>query len=260
MLGNLGARIQKGLGCAAVLADCAHALGAQRWVNRAGSGKMMAPEWRRAGCIAHFSSFSFHAVKNLTTAEGGASMWCLPPSVYAQGVTDEELYRMFQMLSLHGHSRDAMTRSQMNSWEYDIIGPWYKCNMTDLSASMGLAQLERYEEMLERRREIVSCYDACCDELGVFHLIHQTDTMCSNRHLYMIRVPEWNESERLRLWLDWELPPMYTINRFPCLQPTGHLVGTSNVSPMPMIITAASSPFRSIPNFRKRMSPMSVKA
>lgn len=198
LLGNLGARIQRGLGCAAVLADCAHALGAQRWVNRAGSGKMMAPEWRRAGCIAHFSSFSFHAVKNLTTAEGGASMWCLPPSVYAQGVTDEELYRMFQMLSLHGHSRDAMTRSQMNSWEYDIIGPWYKCNMTDLSASMGLAQLERYEEMLERRREIVSCYDACCDELGVFHLIHQTDTMCSNRHLYMIRVPEWNESERNR--------------------------------------------------------------
>ena len=198
LLGDLGAKIQKGLGCVAVLADCAHALGSQRLVNRVGSGELKKVEWRRAGCIAHFSSFSFHAVKNLTTAEGGASMWCLPPSVYAQGVTDEKLYQMYQMLSLHGHSRDALAKSQAGSWEYDVIGPWYKCNMTDLSAAMGLAQLERYEEMLERRREIVSCYDACCDELGVFHLIHQTDAICSNRHLYLVRVPEWGESERNR--------------------------------------------------------------
>lgn len=197
-LGDLAARIQKGLGCVAVLADCAHALGARRLVNRVGSGKLEKPDWRSAGCIAHFSSFSFHAVKNLTTAEGGASTWRLPPSVYAQGITDEALYRMYQMLSLHGHSRDALAKSQMGSWEYDVIGPWYKYNMTDLSAAMGLAQLERYEEMLERRREIVRRYDACCDELGVSHLIHQTDIMRSNRHLYTIRIPEWDEPERNR--------------------------------------------------------------
>lgn len=197
-LGDLGARIQKGLGCAAIIADCAHALGAQRLVNHTGSGKLKAPEWKKTGRIAHFSSFSFHAVKNLTTAEGGASTWCLPPSVYAQGITDEELYQMYQMLSLHGHSRDALTKSQTGSWEYDIIGPWYKCNMTDLSAAMGLAQLERYEDMLARRREIICRYDKCCDELGVSHLIHRTDIMCSSGHLYLIRVPEWEEQERNR--------------------------------------------------------------
>ena len=198
VLGDLGARIQKGLGCAAVFADCAHALGAQRLVDRTGSGKLKAAEWKKTGRIAHFSSFSFHAVKNLTTAEGGASTWCLPPSVYAQGVTDEELYQMYQMLSLHGHSRDALTRSRTGSWEYDIIGPWYKCNMTDLSAAMGLAQLERYDEMLARRREIICRYDKCCDELGVSHLIHRTDTMCSSGHLYLIRVLELDEQGRNR--------------------------------------------------------------
>lgn len=198
VLGDLGARIQKGLGCAAVFADCAHALGAQRLVDRTGSGKLKAAEWKKTGRIAHFSSFSFHAVKNLTTAEGGASTWCLPPSVYAQGVTDEELYQMYQMLSLHGHSRDALTRSRTGSWEYDIIGPWYKCNMTDLSAAMGLAQLERYDEMLARRREIIYRYDKCCDELGVSHLIHRTDTMCSSGHLYLIRVLELDEQGRNR--------------------------------------------------------------
>ena len=198
LLGDLGARIQKGLGCAAVLADCAHALGAQRLMNCSGSGDLKAPKWRMTGRIAHFSSFSFHAVKNLTTAEGGASTWCLPPSVYAQGITDEELYRMYQMLSLHGHSRDALTKSRMGSWEYDIIGPWYKCNMTDLGAAMGLAQLERFEEMLERRREIIRRYDACCGELGVSHLIHRTDSMRSSGHLYLIRVPRWEEQERNR--------------------------------------------------------------
>ncbi len=197
-LGDLGARIQKGLGCAAVLADCAHALGAQRLVNHIGSGELKVPKWRRSGRIAHFSSFSFHAVKNLTTAEGGAAIWCLPPSVYAQGITDEELYQIYQMLSLHGHSRDALAKNRMGSWEYDIIGPWYKCNMTDLSAAMGLAQLERYEQMLERRREIIRRYDACCGELGVSHLIHQTETMRSSGHLYLIRVPWWEEQERNR--------------------------------------------------------------
>lgn len=196
LLGDLSARIQKGLGCVAVLADCAHALGAQRLVKCAGSGKLKTPEWRRAGRIAHFSSFSFHAVKNLTTAEGGASTWCLPPSVYAQGVSDEELYQVYQMLSLHGHNRDALAKSSLGSWEYDIIGPWYKCNMTDLTAAMGLAQIERYEEMLERRREIISCYDRCCEEMGILHLIHQTDITCSSGHLYLIRIPKWQEQER----------------------------------------------------------------
>lgn len=197
-LGDLGARLQKGLGCVAVLADCAHALGAMRLLHRVGSGDLKTPEWRRAGRMAHFSSFSFHAVKNLTTAEGGASTWCLPPSVYAQGVTDAELYQMYQMLSLHGHSRDALAKSRLGSWEYDIIGPWYKCNMTDLSAAMGLAQLERYEEMLSRRRELILRYDACCDALGVSRLIHRTDTMRSSGHLYLIRVPAWEEQARNR--------------------------------------------------------------
>lgn len=197
-LGDLGARIQKGLGCVAVLADCAHALGAMRLMYRVGSGELKKPEWRRTGRIAHFTSFSFHAVKNLTTAEGGGSTWCLPPSVYAEGVTDDELYQMYQMLSLHGHSRDALAKSRMGSWEYDIIGPWYKCNMTDLSAAMGLAQMDRYEEMLFRRWEIIRCYDACCDALGVSHLIHRTDAMCSNGHLYLIRVPAWDEQARNR--------------------------------------------------------------
>ena len=196
LLGDLSTRIQEGLGCVAVLGDCAHALGAQQLVKRTGSGELEVPAWRKAGKIAHFSSFSFHAVKNLTTAEGGASTWSLPDSVYDQGVTDEELYQMYQMLSLHGHSRDALAKQELNSWEYDIIGPWYKCNMTDLSAAMGLAQLERYEEMLERRREIIRCYDVCCDELGIDHLVHQTDTMCSSGHLYLIRIPGWEEQER----------------------------------------------------------------
>lgn len=196
LLGDLSTKIQEGLGCVAVLGDCAHALGAQQLVKRTGSGELEVPAWRKAGKIAHFSSFSFHAVKNLTTAEGGASTWSLPDSVYDQGVTDEELYQMYQMLSLHGHSRDALAKQELGSWEYDIIGPWYKCNMTDLSAAMGLAQLERYEEMLERRREIIRCYDECCDELGIDHLVHQTDTMCSSGHLYLIRIPGWEEQER----------------------------------------------------------------
>lgn len=195
-LGDLGAKIQKGLGCAAVLADCAHALGSQRLVNRTGSGELDATQWKSAGCIAHFSSFSFHAVKNLTTAEGGASTWCLPQSVYAQGVTDQELYKMYQMLSLHGHNRDAFTKKLMNTWEYDIIGPWYKCNMTDISAAMGLVQLERYAEMLERRREIIRRYDECCEELGISHMVHRTELVRSNGHLYTIRQPQWEENER----------------------------------------------------------------
>lgn len=133
-----GSRIQKTLNRVMVFADCAHALGAVR------KGKM-AGEW------ADFSSFSFHAVKNFTTAEGGASTWKDIP-----GIDNEEVYKLFQLYSLHGQNKDALAKTQLGAWEYDIIGPWYKCNMTDIMAAIGLRQLDRYPGMLaRRRREII---------------------------------------------------------------------------------------------------------
>lgn len=149
--------IQRAIGRVAVVADCAHALGAS-W-----HGKM-------AGEIADFSSFSFHAVKNLTTAEGGAATW---KSIH--GIDDEELYHQFQLYSLHGQSKDALAKTQLASWEYDVVGPWYKCNMTDIMGAIGLRQLDRYPDLLKRRKEIVTKYDAVCDEIGVKHLIHYGD-------------------------------------------------------------------------------------
>ena len=137
-LSDLSAAIQRGLGCVAVVADCAHSLGASRIVHHTGEGKLGAAERRYCGRIAHFSSFSFHAVKNFTTAEGGASAWCLPDSVYAEGVTDTQIYKFYQLLSLHGQNKDALAKSKLGAWEYDIIGPWYKCNMTDIMAAIGL--------------------------------------------------------------------------------------------------------------------------
>ena len=199
MLGDLSAGIQKGLGCIAVVADCAHSLGSARLVTRAGSGILDGPEWRSCGNIAHFSAFSFHAVKNLTTAEGGASSWCLPDAVYESGITDEDIYEMYQLLSLHGQSRDALSKEKAGSWEYDVIGPWYKCNMTDISAAMGLVQLDRYDEMLRRRGELVKIYDSCCEELGIEQLLHDTAHMRSNRHLCLIRIPDLDEAERNEL-------------------------------------------------------------
>ncbi len=181
-LKDLSSRIQKALGKVAVVADCAHSLGASRVVGG---------EKKYCGAIAQFTSFSFHAVKNFTTAEGGASTW-LPIS----GVDDAEIYHMYQLLSLHGQNKDALAKTKIGAWEYDIIGPWYKCNMTDIMAAIGLRQLDRYLRLLDRRVEIMAKYDAVCDELGISHLIHHTDIMDSSNHLYLIRVPNITEAQR----------------------------------------------------------------
>ena len=188
-LNDLSAAIQRGLGCVAVVSDCAHSLGASRVVAHTGEGALPAPEKRYCGRIAHFASFSFHAVKNYTTAEGGASTWCLPKSAYDEGVTDAQIYKMYQLLSLHGQNKDALAKTKVGAWEYDIIGPWYKCNMTDIMAAIGLRQLDRYLRLLERRKEIIAKYDAMCDELGVKHLVHYTENSTSSGHLYLTRIP-----------------------------------------------------------------------
>ena len=170
--------LQKALGRVAILADTAHALGATR------NGKP-------AGSLADFSSFSFHAVKNLTTAEGGALAWRTIP-----GVDDEEIYRQLQLFSLHGQSKDALAKTKLGAWEYDILGPWYKCNMTDMAAAMGLVQLQRYSELLQRRREIIEAYDAALRPLGVESLPHYTDAWSSSGHLYICRVPGITPEQR----------------------------------------------------------------
>ena len=175
---SLGARIQQSLNRVIVFSDAAHALGASR------NGKM-------AGEIADFTDFSFHAVKNFTTAEGGASTWRDIP-----GIDNDELYHQYQLLSLHGQSKDALAKSQIGAWEYDIIGPWYKCNMTDIMAAIGLKQLDRYPQLLARRGEIISRYDAMCDELGVSHLIHSGKNFQSSNHLYLTRIPGVSDKER----------------------------------------------------------------
>ena len=175
---DLGARIQQAKGRVLVFADCAHALGASK------EGKM-AGEW------ADFSSFSFHAVKNLTTAEGGAATWKDIP-----GIDNEEIYKQFQLYSLHGQSKDALAKTQVGVWDYDVVGPWYKCNMTDIMSALGLRQLDRYPELLEQRKKIIAVYDAMCDELGVMHLNHYGDNHSSSGHLYLSRIPEINEAQR----------------------------------------------------------------
>ena len=162
--------VQEAVGRVAICTDAAHAFGASR------RGKMV-------GSIADFSSFSFHAVKNLTTAEGGALTWNIP------GIDDEEMYHQAQLYSLHGQSKDALAKTQLGAWEYDIVGPWYKCNMTDIMAAIGLAQITRYEGMLERRKEIIGKYDAAFKPLGVQVLQHYTDEYQSSGHLYLTRIP-----------------------------------------------------------------------
>ncbi len=174
-LGNLSSRLQKEIGRVAVVADCAHSLGASRTV----SGKK-----KYCGAIADFSSFSFHAVKNFTTAEGGAATWMPLP-----GIENDEIYNMFQLLSLHGQDKDALAKAKIGAWEYDIIGPWYKCNMTDIMAALGLKQLDRYLGLLARREQIIKAYDSVCDELGISHVIHHLDDTDSSKHLYLIRIP-----------------------------------------------------------------------
>ena len=170
--------IQKAIGRVAVCADTAHAFGA-RW-----HGKMV-------GSIADFSSFSFHAVKNFTTGEGGALTW-----KHIDGIDDEAIYKQLQLLSLHGQNKDALAKTQLGAWEYDIIGTWYKCNMTDVAAAMGLAQFERYPQMLKRRRDIIEKYDKACKPLGIKALPHYTDEHTSSGHLYITRVPNITAEQR----------------------------------------------------------------
>lgn len=188
--------IQKRIGRIIVAADDAHAFGAQ-W-----HGKM-------AGAIADFSSFSFHAVKNLTTAEGGALVWNLPfgeePVTYDAWTTvppiegetwNAFLYRLSQLYSLHGQNKDALAKTQLGSWEYDVIGPWYKCNMTDIMAGIGLAQLSRYQGMLERRRQIIGVYDNALKDLPVAVLNHYGPNFAGSGHLYLTRLLGRTDQER----------------------------------------------------------------
>lgn len=170
--------IQKALGRVAILADTAHSFGATR------NGKM-------AGSIADFSSFSFHAVKNLTTAEGGALTWRT-----IDGIDNGEIYKKLQLFSLHGQSKDALAKTKLGAWEYDIVGTWYKCNMTDVAAAIGLKQFQRYPEMLERRKEIIGRYDAALKPLGVESLPHYTENAQSSGHLYISRVPGITAEQR----------------------------------------------------------------
>ena len=175
--------MQAALGRIAVCADAAHAFGAKR------NGRMV-------GSIADFSGFSFHAVKNFTTAEGGALTWRSIP-----GIDDGEMYHKLQLLSLHGQSKDALAKTEVGAWEYDIVGTWYKCNMTDIAAAMGLAQFARYPGMLERRREIIRRYDEAFRPLGVETLAHYTDTHASSGHLYITRVPGITAAQRSEIIL-----------------------------------------------------------
>lgn len=191
--------IQRLWGRIAISNDCAHSFGASHY------GKM-------AGEIADFSSFSFHAVKNFTTAEGGALTWNLPfgndkverrqvycgsPVPFIEGETwNEFIYRLSQLFSLHGQNKDALAKTKLGAWEYDIIGPWYKCNMTDIMAALGLVQFERYPSMLEKRYKMVSLYNAGIDSLNsgldeshqVKYLNHKASDHCSSHHLYLVRL------------------------------------------------------------------------
>ena len=202
--------LQAKFGRIIVSADCAHSFGGMRSLDRLGMTRPL-----MAGEIADFSSFSFHAVKNFTTAEGGAMTWRLPfgndvanldindnlnyfPNVpKKEGETwNELLYRLSQLFSLHGQNKDALAKTKLGAWEYDIIGPWYKCNMTDIMAALGLVQMKRYNGILERRYEIVNRYNKAIDDLNanlddnhkVAYLKHMCDDHCSSHHLYLVRL------------------------------------------------------------------------
>lgn len=172
--------LQRAIGRVAVCADTAHSLGAE-W-----HGKM-------AGALADFSSFSFHAVKNFTTAEGGCLAWRS-----FDGIDDEDLYHQIQLLSLHGQSKDALAKTKLGAWEYDIVFPGYKCNMTDIMAAIGLIQLDRYQPMLERRFQIVQRYDEALCPLGVESLPHYADDYKSSGHLYICRINGISSDQRNR--------------------------------------------------------------
>ncbi len=164
-------KLQKAIGRVIVMTDAAHAFGAE-WNGKA------------VGSIADFSNFSFHAVKNFTTAEGGAVTW-----KDIEGIDNEEIYHQYQLLSLHGQSKDALAKTQLGAWEYDIVGAWFKCNMTDVTAGIGLAQMKRYRGLLARRKEIIEKYDAAFKPLGIEVLNHYAEEHQSSGHLYITRIP-----------------------------------------------------------------------
>ncbi len=171
-------KIQQALGRVAVMADAAHAFGAQ-WHGR------------MCGEIADFTCFSFHAVKNFTTAEGGAVTWRDLP-----GIDDEEIYKNYMLLSLHGQSKDALAKTQLGAWEYDIVMPGYKCNMTDIMAAIGLAQMQRYPDLLARRKQIITRYNQVMDTLPVSYLRHYGEDFASSGHLYLVRLNGRDEQFR----------------------------------------------------------------
>ena len=175
---NASNDIQKAFGRIVVLADTAHAFGAER-------------HGKKAGSIADFSAFSFHAVKNFTTAEGGALTWH-----DINGFDNNDIYHRLQLLSLHGQSKDALAKTLLGAWEYDVVGTWYKCNMTDVAAAMGLAQMKRYPEMLKRRKELINAYDKAFKPLGIEVLTHYDEDYSSSGHLYITRVPGITSEQR----------------------------------------------------------------
>lgn len=182
---NASNSVQELYGRVIVLADSAHGFGAIQKVD----GRIY-----KSGQRADFTSFSFHAVKNLTTAEGGAVTWKA-----VDGLDNEWLYKEYMLMSLHGQNKDAFQKSQLGAWEYDIKYPAYKCNMTDIMASMGLVQLDRYEQMLEKRKGIIKKYNKMADECNLNYLVHYDDTNESSGHLYLLRVPKYNEEDRNEL-------------------------------------------------------------
>ena len=171
-------KMQQAIGRIAVMADTAHSFGALR-------------KGVPAGSLADFSSFSFHAVKNFTTAEGGALTW-----KNIEGVDNEDIYKQIQLLSLHGQSKDALAKTKLGAWEYDVLGPWYKCNMTDIAAALGLSQMKRYPALLKRRQEIIKKYDSAFRPLGIKTLDHYGEDHFSSGHLYMTRIPGITTEER----------------------------------------------------------------
>lgn len=171
-------KLQEKIGRVIVMADTAHAFGATY------HGKPV-------GSVADFSNFSFHAVKNFTTAEGGAAVWR-----DIEGIDSDKLYKQYQLFSLHGQSKDALAKTKLGAWEYDIVGPWYKCNMTDVVAGIGLAQMRRYKGLLARRKEIIGKYDEAFKPLGIKVLDHYNDEHQSSGHLYITRIPGITSEQR----------------------------------------------------------------
>lgn len=170
--------IQKAIGRIAIVTDAAHAFGATY-------------KGEKVGSIADFSNFSFHAVKNFTTSEGGALTWKTIP-----GIDNDDIYKKLQLFSLHGQNKDALAKTKAGAWEYDVVGTYYKCNMTDISAAIGLAQMQRYQKMLEKRKNIIKKYDEAFLPMGLLSLKHYTDEYSSSGHLYIIRIPDIEEKTR----------------------------------------------------------------